>query len=215
MYCACRCFNPRAHVGRDRGNVVGVVAVSLFQSTRPRGARRTLRKIALSRVMFQSTRPRGARPLHPSLTGTIRKFQSTRPRGARHKRGQHDRNQQRVSIHAPTWGATRKPSTPSGKELFQSTRPRGARHELGIEMTQFPEFQSTRPRGARRKSFSSLCSHRSFNPRAHVGRDKNKEKLIKKNHVSIHAPTWGATLYKLGVSIKFWFQSTRPRGARL
>ncbi len=34
------CFNPRARVGRDQGTESGITAEKLFQSTRPRGARR-------------------------------------------------------------------------------------------------------------------------------------------------------------------------------
>ena len=33
-----------------------------------------------------------------------------------------------------------------------------------------------------------------FNPRAHVGRDRLTEQLKERVSVSIHAPTWGATL---------------------
>ena len=56
----------------------------------------------------------------------------------------------RVSIHAPTWGATHEERDQILHKWFQSTRPRGAR-PLG-EL------------GARGVSYG-------FNPRAHVGRD--------------------------------------------
>ena len=56
------CFNPRAHVERDMLNIK-LKLTKLFQSTRPRGARRTLAYYAYAQMMFQSTRPRGARPL--------------------------------------------------------------------------------------------------------------------------------------------------------
>ena len=55
-----------------------------------------------------------------------------------------------------------------------------------------------------------------FNPRAHVGRDTFT--LFRINEimsVSIHAPAWGATLWAKQMALfNFWFQSTRPRGAR-
>ena len=57
-----RCFNPRAHAGRDS-------------------------KINFSKSItkeFQSTRPRGARPFNITTKLKLWKFQSTRPRGARH-----------------------------------------------------------------------------------------------------------------------------------
>ena len=100
-----------------------------------------------------------------------------------------------VSIHAPTRGATIptcnilvmtpsfNPRAHTGRDFirifivinfgrFQSTRPHGARH---ISVTQSPLdllFQSTRPHGAR------LHPHRVRN---------------RYTHVSIHAPTRGAT----------------------
>ena len=56
------------------------------------------------------------------------KFQFTRPRGARRDidRG---RRAVRVSIHAPTGGATPDDTTASAQSVFQFTRPRGARQE--------------------------------------------------------------------------------------
>ena len=62
-------FNPRARVGRDGAPTVTTVASFLFQSTRPRGARRACTSGLRSPCMFQSTRPRGAR-LSPNWTNT-------------------------------------------------------------------------------------------------------------------------------------------------
>ena len=164
--------------------------------------------------MFQSTRPRGARRWRCQQQRTPPKFQSTRPRGARPG----DDNAQLVlcvSIHAPTWGATNQQNTTMTDFLFQSTRPRGARPYPTIIRQFFYLFQSTRPRGARRVAVTRQWALRCFNPRAHVGRDPNWDKHIVFEHkfqstrprgarpimisevaqtsVSIHAPTWGAT----------------------
>ena len=102
------CFNPRARAGRDgavalvngsltavsihapaRGATHALVTVEssacLFQSTRPRGARRA-RKLqrAIEHCRFQSTRPRGARRRdRERVRCRACVFQSTRPRGAR------------------------------------------------------------------------------------------------------------------------------------
>jgi len=126
---------------------------TLFQSTRPRGARhgelsphglcengfnpraREGRDVfgfdLLDLVAaFQSTRPRGARQAIAWAGWASHQFQSTRPRGARHVLGQETCERYIVSIHAPARGAT--PSCPGGsgpRSLFQSTRPRGARPE--------------------------------------------------------------------------------------
>ena len=77
-------FNPRARVGRDPGTREGSITLMVFQSTRPRGARRMCMTKWSSKYRFQSTRPRGARPLsaHSIRAGS------------------------RISIHAPAWGAT-------------------------------------------------------------------------------------------------------------
>ena len=56
------CFNPRAREGRDLRFFLRLLIELLFQSTRPRGARRRPREVARRHHSFQSTRPRGARP---------------------------------------------------------------------------------------------------------------------------------------------------------
>ncbi len=97
-------FNPRAREGRDwarlslwrsltvsihapaRGATVldeDLVSTFVFQSTRPRGARRPVNFVAQMLTEFQSTRPRGARPTFRLMSPAIGMFQSTRPRGAR------------------------------------------------------------------------------------------------------------------------------------
>ena len=79
-----RCFNPRAHVGRDLASLATSVHVTLFQSTRPRGARRVARGIGGVLVVVSIHAPTwGATPINKPL----QLFK-------------------RVSIHAPTWGAT-------------------------------------------------------------------------------------------------------------
>ena len=100
--------------------------------------------------------------------------------------------------------------------MFQSTRPRGARPEIQPAATAARKFQSTRPRGARRLLADEVRAVQ---------------------HVSIHAPAWGATFAadcrrrsrccfnpraRVGRDANsersslpaVAFQSTRPRGAR-
>ena len=55
-------FNPRAREGRDARLALSSACACVFQSTRPRGARRGLTVANYAYVEFQSTRPRGARP---------------------------------------------------------------------------------------------------------------------------------------------------------
>ena len=78
----------------------------LFQSTRPRGARQKTIQTAILKYLFQSTRPRGARQRDGHRPNLSQKFQSTRPRGARQPVTGKNAKDLRVSIHAPTRGAT-------------------------------------------------------------------------------------------------------------
>ena len=124
---------------------------------------------------------------------------------------------------------------------FQSTRPRGARPPVDAAAHQVPGlFQSTRPRGARpargrqagracrvsihapaRGATASSATRpsrmASFNPRAREGRDARfGHRWVQWVTVSIHAPARGATSQPRQRDLGYvWFQSTRPRGARL
>ena len=53
-----------------------------------------------------------------------------------------------------------------------------------------------------------------FNPRTHVGCDGGERNVIPNPRVSIHAPTWGATLSHAPWFRHCKFQSTHPRGVR-
>ena len=190
-------------------------------------------------TMFQSTRPRGARPhwndlpwiitgvsIHAPAWGATRPYPcpgrsrtrfNPRARVGRDLESPPVEAEPAVSIHAPAWGATiAKPRIVTGGKgfnprarvgrdsaknvssllmyLFQSTRPRGARHRFGDIPPCPVKFQSTRPRGARR--------HQQF-------------QSFRLGSVSIHAPAWGATPATSETSLQVRrFQSTRPRGAR-
>ncbi len=163
-------FNPRAHAGRDglyvhilpaggvsihaptRGATVdrGIVGIAVgFQSTRPRGARRSLSVLMDTLYKFQSTRPRGARHLRRCIWMPEERFQSTRPRGARLGWLLPLYTASSVSIHAPTRGATTffpSPFVPVCVSIHAPTR--GATLILDL-VTGTVGFQSTRPRGAR------------------------------------------------------------------
>ncbi len=146
------------------------------------------------RQMFQSTRPRGAR--------------LCRPGGCRHRR--------KVSIHAPTRGATdfQRPAGPSrlvsihaptrgatipfvmsvATSLFQSTRPRGARPLSATSPDIAGCFNPRAHAGRDNTDTGTTATSFSFNPRAHAGRDCSVVRSFPLASVSIHAPTRGATL---------------------
>ena len=98
-----------------------------FQSTRPRGARRTEAR-NFARCRGFNPRARVGRDQTADRTRPVeRSFQSTRPRGARRITFSILLCNVEVSIHAPAWGATFVKGTTDRECEFQSTRPRGAR----------------------------------------------------------------------------------------
>ncbi len=100
-------FNPRTHEGCDLALAVAVTAVAVFQSTHPRGVRH----------------------LEPTWTWWQPEFQSTHPRGVRPHKFSRRGNGDKISIHAPTRGATKYSQYDIPSDLFQSTHPRGVRRD--------------------------------------------------------------------------------------
>ena len=130
--------------------------------------------IAKDYAEFQSTHPRGVRrPITEIILITYDKFQSTHPRGVRLIDSGYITAMVRISIHAPTWGATQDTIGLNFNPRFQSTHPRGVRLLAMVYQLVNEIFQSTHPRGVR--PGASITLH-----------DSGK--------ISIHAPTWGATM---------------------
>ena len=125
--CVQRCFNSRAHGGRDGAGPRSrsQVAVSIHAPTG--GATRPVRTALWSRT-FQFTRPRGARPVKAEApNGDAVSIHA--PTGGATQLRQFVFRDARVSIHAPTGGATNPSTRSCGLSKFQFTRPRGARPE--------------------------------------------------------------------------------------
>ena len=190
------CFNPRTHTGCDPFDArVG----QLYHSFNPRthtGCDITELSEAVEADRFQSTHPHGVR--HPALIKTNKYVQ--------------------VSIHAPTRGATQKsPSVLYHYSTFQSTHPHGVRRVYCALMYGFALVSIHAPtRGATHSIRVQLLCRSSFNPRTHTGCDVTAwlqgglyfkfqsthphgvrrpcvSDIWWKCHVSIHAPTRGAT----------------------
>ena len=145
------CFNPRAHVGRDKWSS----------------------SVLKWRISFNPRAHVGRDKVNKDCPFSIEVSIHAPTWGATRDRWRH-RLRQGVSIHAPTWGATVGIVETQVSLVFQSTRPRGARQTQLAIVVQGYLFQSTRPRGARR----ALAYHQNALTR-----------------VSIHAPTWGAASY--------------------
>ena len=188
----------------------------MFQSTRPRGARRGRWPCsAISSAMFQSTRPRGAR-LCPSRSRTAPgEFQSTRPRGARLCPTTPARLIHAVSIHAPAWGATFFFVAPLASRMCFNPRARVGRDD-GSHHAASREYVSIHaPAWGATLLSRSLCALQTVSIHAPAwGATSLLVSLPPQPGVSIHAPAWGATRSDHARSVDGTFQSTRPRGAR-
>ena len=120
-------FNPRTRVGCDSCLSSVLVHHVVFQSTHPRGVRLMTAIGIRTWSRFQSTHPRGVRLGPRSQTLWDQRVSIHAPAwGATHdnEQGQQVKG---VSIHAPAWGATRPTAPLLVGFWFQSTHPRGVR----------------------------------------------------------------------------------------
>ena len=190
------CFNPRARVGRDLSSLSTRLWESLFQSTRPRGARHhfwwTVRAwgefVSIHAPAWGATRkltphiPPYYVSIHaPAWGATIKRIMGV--------------NLEDVSIHAPAWGATIRFSVVLWYRVGFNPRARVGRDMYyGFETSDENAGFNPRARvGRDYRRRRSLFYFVSFNPRARVGRDLPRS----------HRPR-----------VFCLFQSTRPRGAR-
>ena len=142
-------------------------------------------------------------------------FQSTHPLGVRLSSICYASGYTKVSIHAPTRGATESELILNGGEMFQSTHPLGVRLKRCRQLTPFCLFQSTHPLGVRRRVEFSMNSEGRFNPRTHSGCDLSALPAFS-------GPQTFQSTHPLGVrhadevdkNGKVVFQSTHPLGVR-
>ena len=121
-------------------------------------------------------------------------FQSTHPHGVRLLKVLLGYLTIIVSIHAPTWGATYiNICTFAVAGCFNPRTHMGCDNVVAI-------IVSVKADG--------------FNPRTHMGCDCVVVLLELYLWVSIHAPTWGATVLNVCIILKPGFQSTHPHGVR-
>ena len=181
-------------MGRDRLTVCSFMPHFGF-NPRARMGRDSMAAVVVSgRPQFQSTRPHGARLAKNKAGDTRTEFQSTRPHGAR------------LGL-----------AMAQLKEYeFQSTRPHGAR--LVGEMVYPDSFDVSihAPAwGATFKMETNEMTIFGFNPRARMGRDHRRRRMIGKHRLFQSTRPHGARLVIfLLLLMLFQFQSTRPHGAR-
>ena len=99
-------------------------------------------------------------------------FQSTLPQGERQLLVLYIVNQQIISIHAPTRGATEVIATYSPDTIISIHAPTRGATDDRRDICGKIRFQSTLPQGERRNSSPYFIKIRNFNPRSHKGSDK-------------------------------------------
>ena len=121
-------------------------------------------------------------------------FQWSLPQGERRSKVDQFLDLVKISIHAPTRGATFRIVVFFHADPISIHAPtRGATKSLN-ELKRQCIFQSTLPRGERRRSSAHNWDICNFNPRSHEGSDPcSYIGLISLGVISIHAPTRGAT----------------------
>mgnify|MGYP001432823433 CR=1 FL=1 len=220
------CFNPRAHAGRDWCLIYTYEETARF-NPRAHAGRDALGLFLYLRQYGFNPRAHAGRDADTNTAFAVFGRFNPRAHAGRDERQGKEPFFKVVSIHAPTLHQNLvcfNPRAHAGRDLtvyahcqtrtFQSTRPRGARPDA---LFFFPLGVSFNPRahaGRDTRWRMLLTGLVSFNPRAHAGRDPHVDNSAKRNSVSIHAPTRGATSNPFQFVAPHQFQSTRPRGAR-
>ena len=145
----------------------------MFQSTLPRGERLISSVSVYGLFLFQSTPPRGERLAGSILRLPTLLFQSTPPSGERPDEQDCDYCTNKVSIHAPTWGATG-----LSKEvyiIFKVSIHAPTRRATWHYDLRFWSYLCFNPRSHAESDVltsSQIRTPRSFNPRSHAESDK-------------------------------------------
>ncbi len=160
-----------------------------FQSTHPHGVRLILIVNLFLPLLFQSTHPHGVRLIIMYVIHLLVMFQSTHPHGVRHSPNSFFSSSLKVSIHAPTRGATLFISI--GFMSWPSFNPRthtGYDLHRAVSFASRSLFQSTHPHGVRPSGLTATSSTESFNPRTHTGYDlKLKISSLLAHYIQLNA----------------------------
>ncbi len=120
---------------------------------------------------FQSTLPHGERPQDATFPNCGIPFQSTLPHGERLA------GQPGILILS----------------VFQSTLPHGERPGSVFACPPTTNFNPRSHTGSDFVEYAPSKRNSNFNPRSHTGSDEMCDYMIEVIHISIHAPTRGAT----------------------
>ena len=167
-----KCFNSRAHKGRDSAPETSVIPPKSFNSRAHKG--RDLLYLSLSGPLegFQFTRPQGARPCIIILICGYHSFNSRAHKG-RDKALSCKTFGKSVSIHAPTRGATYYRDFDKFEFTVSIHAPtRGATSLRACRWLNTTSFNSRAHKGRDSGDRGELSLVSGFNSRAHKGRDR-------------------------------------------
>ena len=144
----------------------------MFQSTHPHGVRRSELIVKKSALKFQSTHPHGVRHFHTLVTNFTNVFQSTHPHGVRRWYAFTNALRKRVSIHAPTRGATDTFCAYKEIERVSIHAPtRGATPKVWVRSNDKQSFNPRTHTGCDLVYIIDNQQFKRFNPRTHTGCD--------------------------------------------
>ncbi len=165
-------------------------------------------------IKFQSTLPRGERLRSSHSNFSPFNFNPRSHEGSDRERWI-DAEYRRISIHAPTRGATRWTERSEQCVIISIHAPtRGATIVSSIFFPSTVYFNPRSHEGSDGLYVASLVFGADFNPRSHEGSDLECIYNLFPLLISIHAPTRGATFGCIALRVSVEFQSTLPRGER-
>ena len=174
-------------------------------------------KMAAGReLIFQSTLPQGERQQDRRRTGRGKRISIHAPtRGATESSGIQTATGV-ISIHAPTRGATTPRAYKEITEYISIHAPtRGATRFSPRRFSKYSRFQSTLPQGERRKGRPCLHHQRYFNPRSHKGSDLvAPDNCIIQKHFNPRSHKGSDQGPRGRIKKSRKFQSTLPQGER-
>ena len=136
----------------------------------------------MAAIIFQSTHPHGVRRQTSTIPSRSTNFNPRTHMGCDFLTPQFVDNLKRISIHAPTWGATQQSAQiPAAHIYFNPRTHMGCDPSISRNLKPHPTY---------------------FNPRTHMGCDSVTRASRASSAISIHAPTWGATIVKLRIHLK-------------
>ena len=164
-------FNPRSYKRSDKTEMVKAVRWISFN---PRSYKRSDLSSKCLSYFFFSFNPRSYKRSDTFVKGL--------------------KDAIKLSIHAPTRGATNASSTASADSIFQSTFLQEERQFLSFASGSYFYFQSTLLQEERLILIARFLSFHTFNPRSYKRSDPTRTPHANPHLLSIHAPTRGATM---------------------